>query len=104
MFEGRPSEPLLEDILSIFPSEKTPALTALHQYHQKVEKKMPLPLTMKVDIGEDWLKSGQAQAAAAASRAGSLDMEGLMRIKSYHFIKPEVPPNPTTFFLSLPKP
>lgn len=91
MFEGRPSEPLLEDILALHPSDKTMSLQALQRLHYDTEKKQPLPISLKKEVGDSWLESKAAHDVRANSSEGSLDKVGLMKIVSYHFVKPDIP-------------
>lgn len=91
MFEGRPSEPLLEDILSLHPADKTMSLQALQRLHHDTEKRQPLPISLKKEVGDNWLESAAAHNVRAKSAQGSLDKLGLMKIVSYHFVKPDIP-------------
>jgi len=46
---------------------------------------------LKKEVGDSWLESKAAHNVRANSSEGSLDKVGLMKIVSYHFVKPDIP-------------
>lgn len=95
MFERRPSEPLLDDVISSgggMNSKKTKALTALNAYHQRVEQVVPMPYAYKEVQQHGWLEGSAAAAIKEkATTHNKVDELDLVSIKSIHYAKPIAP-------------
>lgn len=94
IYERRPSEPLLDDIISSFGEDMTPKLRELRDYHRFVEQEVPLPYVMK-QTAPHWLSTAVAKGVVKkAETQGVVDVIDLVSIKSYHYAKPK----PSSYF------
>ena len=94
IYERRPSEPLLDEIISAFSDDMTPKLRELRDYHRHIEQEVPLPFAMQAS-GVRWQDSPEAKSVVAkAETSGAVDTLDLVTIKSLHYAKPK----PSAFF------
>ena len=92
MYERRPSEPLLDEIIAMYGDDQTPNLRELRDVHQHVEEEMPLPYSMKT-TEQPWLETAHVKAIAKkAADEGVVDSMDLVKIKSHHYLKPPASP------------
>ena len=93
MFERRPSEPLLDDVIDSAPVTYTKSLRQLRDHHLFVEQETPLPYSFKSKEKQGWLEAPIPRAIIdKAIQYDRVDETDLMAIKSYHYSKP-APPN-----------
>lgn len=89
IYERRPSEPLLDDIIASFGEDMTPKLRELRDYHRFIEQEVPLPYVMK-ETAPHWLSTVEARGVVKkAETEGVVDTLDLVSIKSYHYAKPK---------------
>lgn len=91
MYERRPSEPLLDEIIAMYGHDQTPKLRELRDVHQHVEQEMPLPYSMKA-TEQKWLDTAHVKMIAEKAKAGKIDSMDMVKIKSHHYLKPPASP------------
>ena len=92
MFERRPSEPLLDEIIAMYPESETKALRELRDVHRHVEEELPLPYSMQA-TEQPWLENAHVMSIQRkATETGVVDSADMVVIKSHHYLKP--PPSP----------
>ena len=92
MFERRPSEPLLDDVINSTSLSNTKALRKLRDYHLYVEQETPLPYSFKSKEQQGWLEAAIPKAIIdKALQYDRVDETDLVAIKSYHYSKPAAP-------------
>jgi aspartate/methionine/tyrosine aminotransferase len=92
MFERRPSEPLLDDVINSASLSDTKYLRQLRDYHLYVEQEIPLPYSFKSKEKEGWLEKPIPNAIIdKALQYDRVDETDLVSIKSFHYSKPASP-------------
>jgi hypothetical protein len=92
IFERRPSEPLLDDVIVSAPNNATSCLQTLRDYHNRVEQIIPMPYFLKLIEKQGWLEGEvKNKIYENAVENDNISQEYLVSIKSRHYEKPQAP-------------
>ena len=89
IFEKRPSEPLLEDVIQSAKGKETEHLKKLRNYFHRVEQMIPFPYSLKSKDTQNWLKSSLAHNIVKRTKKNDkVDNLDLVSLTSTQYEKP----------------